>query len=113
MWWFWGVASDAITLWGVRLDLGDEHDRGRRLGRFLEHATQPLFGFAVCRAHDLGAVDQEEFGRALVGDGARAPRLAGAGRAVEQHPLGRIDAEPLESFEIGRPSCRESGWQYV
>ncbi len=44
----------------------------------------------------------EEFGVALVGDRAREPRLAGAGRAVEQHALGRLDAEPLEQFGIAQ-----------
>ena len=36
--------------------------------------------------------------RAFVGDGAGEQGLAGAGRAVEQHALGRIDAEALEQL---------------
>ena len=40
--------------------------------------------------------------RALVGDGAREQGLAGAGRAVEQHALGRIDAEPLEQLGMAQ-----------
>ena len=39
---------------------------------------------------------------ALVGDGARQPGLAGAGRAVQQHALGRIDAEPLEQLGVAQ-----------
>ena len=39
---------------------------------------------------------------ALVGDGARQAGLAGAGRAVEQHALGRIDAEALEQFGVAQ-----------
>ena len=41
-------------------------------------------------------------GVALVRDGARQPGLAGAGRAVEEHALGRIDAEPLEDLGIAQ-----------
>ena len=44
----------------------------------------------------------EEIGVAFVGDRARQPRLAGAGRAVEQHAAGRIDAEPLEQFGVAQ-----------
>ena len=33
---------------------------------------------------------------------SRQPGLAGAGRAVEQHALGRIDAEPLEQFGVAQ-----------
>ena len=39
---------------------------------------------------------------ALVRDRARQQRLAGARRAVEQHALGRIDAEPLEQFGVAQ-----------
>ena len=49
-----------------------------------------------------GPGDVEEVGVALVGDGAGEPGLAGAGRAVEQHALGRIDAEPLEDLGIAQ-----------
>ena len=44
----------------------------------------------------------EELGRAFVGDRAREQGLAGAGRAVEQHALGRIDAEPLEQLGMAQ-----------
>ena len=44
----------------------------------------------------------EEFRRAFVGDGAREQGLAGAGRAVEQHALGRVDAEPLEQLGMAQ-----------
>ena len=39
---------------------------------------------------------------ALVGDGARQPRLAGPGRSVEQHALGRIDAQALENLRVAQ-----------
>ena len=85
-----------------RIDLVDEHDRGRVLGRFLEHAAQPLLALAIGGAHDLRPVDEEELRVALVRHGAGEPRLAGAGRAMEQHALGRLDAQPLEQFGIAQ-----------
>jgi hypothetical protein len=97
-----GLARDLAALGRDRIDLVDEHDRRRGLGGFVEHLAQPRFGFAIGRAHDLGAVDQMEGSIALVGDRPGKPRLARAGRAVEQHALGRIDAEPLEQFGIAQ-----------
>ena len=61
-----------------------------------------LLALAIGRAHDLGAGDGEEIGRAFIGDGAGEQGLAGAGRAVEQHALGRIDAEALEQFGVAQ-----------
>jgi hypothetical protein len=85
-----------------RIELVDEDDRGRVGVRFLEHLAQPLFRFAIGAAHDLRTVDQEEAGVALVGDRACKPRLAGARRPMEQHALGRIDAQPLEQLGIAQ-----------
>ena len=44
----------------------------------------------------------EELRVAFIGDGARQPGLAGAGRAMQQHALGRIDAEALEQFGVAQ-----------
>ena len=96
------LAVDMAALGRDRIDLVDEDDRRRGLGRLLEHLAQPLFALAIGRAHDFGAVDREEIGLAFIGDRARQPGLAGARRAVEQHPLGRIDAQPLEQFGIAQ-----------
>lgn len=83
-----------------RIDLVDEDDRGRSAAGFLEHFAQALFALAIARAHDLRAVDGEELGIALVGDGLCQPGLAGARRAVEQHALGRLDAKADEQLGI-------------
>ena len=64
--------------------------------------AQALLALAIGRAHDFGAGDVEEARLALVGDGARQPRLAGSGRSVEQHALGRIDAQPLENLGMAQ-----------
>ena len=49
-----------------------------------------------------GPGDVEELGRAFVGDRAGEQGLAGAGRAVEQYALGRIDSEPLEQLGVAQ-----------
>ena len=99
---FLGLAGDLAALGRDRIDLVDEDDRGRRLAGRLEDVAQLLLALAIGRAHDLGPGDVEEGGVAFVGDRAGEPGLAGAGRAVQQHALGRIDAEPLEDFGIAQ-----------
>ena len=89
-------------LGAIEIDLVDEDDRRRALRRLLEQFAQPPLALAIGRAHDLGPGDVEELGGAFVGDGARKQGLAGAGRAVEQHALGRIDAEPLEQLGMAQ-----------
>ncbi len=44
----------------------------------------------------------EELRLALIGDGARQQRLAGPGRAVQQHALGRVDAQALEQLGMAQ-----------
>ena len=99
---FLGLAGDLAALGRDRIDLVDEDDRRRPLRRLLEELAQPLFALAISGAHDFGAGDMEEIGVALVGDRAREPRLAGAGRAVEEDAARRIDAEPLENLGIAQ-----------
>ena len=96
------LAGHLAALGRDRIDLVDEDDRRRGLGGLLEHLAQPLLALAIGRAHDFGAGDREELRRALVGDGAREQGLAGAGRTMEQHALGRIDAEPLEQLGMAQ-----------
>ena len=83
-----------------RVELVDEDDRGRLLARLLEDLAQPLLGLAVEAPHDLGAVDVEEVHVGLGGDRLGEQRLAGARRPVQQHALGRVDAEPLEQLGV-------------
>ena len=49
---------------------------------------------------DGGGDDFEEVGVDVICNGAREESLAGAGRAVEQHALGRLDADALEELRI-------------
>ena len=97
-----GLAGDLAALGRDRIDLVDEDDRRRGLRRSLENLAQPPLALAIGRAHDFGPVDQEELGRAFIRDRARQQGLAGAGRAVQQHALGRIDAEPLEQLGMAQ-----------
>ena len=96
------LAGDLAALGRDRIDLVDEDDGRGGLGRLLENLAQPLFAFAIGRAHDLGPGDVEELGVALIGDRARQPGLAGAGRAMQQHALGRVDPEPLEQLRVAQ-----------
>ena len=94
------LARHAIALGSDRINLIDEDDGGRGLARLFEHFAQRLLAFAIARAHDFGPVDGEEVGVAFVGDSLRQPCLAGSRRAMQQHALGRIDAEAREQLGI-------------
>ena len=96
------LALHPVALGGDRIDLIDEHDRGRGLGRLLEHLAQPRLGLPVSGAHDLRPVDQKELRIRFVGDRACQPRLARSRRAIEQQPLGGIDTQPLEQLGIAQ-----------
>ena len=96
------LAGDAVALGRNRIDLVDENDGRRVLGRLLEHFAQRLLAFAIARSHDLGAIDGEEIGIAFIGDRLRQPRLARSRRTVQQHALGRINAETGEQFGIAQ-----------
>ena len=82
------------------VDLVDEEDRRRVPGRLLEHVAELGFALPVELPHDLGAVEVDEVHAALGGDRPRQQRLSGPGRAVQQHPLRREDAEPLEDARV-------------
>ncbi len=60
------------------------------------------FGRAVPLVDDLRAVDVDEVGAGLVGHGAGDEGLAAAGRPVQQHPFGRVDAQPLEDLRVAQ-----------
>ena len=61
--------------------------------------------------HQLGADDADEAGVGAVGNGASAQRLAGAGWAVQEHALRRLDAQVDEPLRLmttataGRGAC--------
>ncbi len=87
-------AGAAVAADGV--DLVDEDDRGRVLLGLLEQVAHPAGADADEHLHEVGAGDREERHPGLAGDRAGQQRLAGAGRAVEQHALGDLGADGLE-----------------
>merc|ERR1719440_2620001 len=64
--------------------------------RLVEELTHVGLRLAKPHRQQLGALDRDEVGLALVGDGLGEERLAAAGRAVEEHALGRRHAELLK-----------------
>src|SRR3546814_5199218 len=66
----------------------------------LEYFERLLCVLATGRSHACRTVDQEKFCIAFICHGAGEAGLACAGRAVEQHPSGRIDTQALEQFRI-------------
>ena len=87
-------AGAAVPADGV--DLVDEDDgRGVGLG-LLEQVADPGGADADEHLDEVGAGDRVERHAGLAGDGAGQQRLAGAGRAVEQHALGDLGADGLE-----------------
>ena len=87
-------AGAAVPPDGV--DLVDEDD-GRRVGLgLLEQVTDPRGADTDEHLDEVRAGDRVERHAGLAGDGTGEQRLAGAGRAVEQHALGDLGAHGLE-----------------
>ena len=76
-----------------RVDLVDEDDRGRVLARLLEQIAHARRADADDHLDELRGAHREEGHARLAGDRPREQRLAGAGRADEQHALRRGSAE--------------------
>ena len=86
-------AGAAVPADGV--DLVDEDDRrGVGLG-LLEQVAHPGRADADEHLDEVRAGDRVERHAGLAGDGAGEQRLAGAGRAVEQHALRDLGADGL------------------
>ena len=91
-------AGAAVAADGV--DLVDEDDRrGRRLG-LLEQVAHAAGADADEHLDEVGAGDREERHAGLAGHGPGQQRLAGAGRAVEQHALRDLGADGLEAGRV-------------
>ena len=87
-------ARAAVPADGV--DLVDEDDRrGVRLG-LLEQVAHPGGTDTDEHLDEVGTGDRVERHARLARDGAREQRLAGSGRAVQQHALGDLGADGLE-----------------
>ena len=76
-----------------RVELVDEHDARRLRLRRREEVAHARRADADEHLDELGAAEVEERHAGLAGDGAREQRLAGAGRADQQHALRQLGAE--------------------
>ncbi|GIX65305.1 uncharacterized protein BcabD6B2_47400 [Babesia caballi] len=84
------------------VELVDEHDAGRhRLGQ-LEELPDAARADANEHLLELGAGSLNEGHAGLPGDRPRQKRLAGAGRAGEQHALGQLGAEAVELLRVAQ-----------
>ena len=89
-----------LTLGADGVDFVDEHDGRSVVSRFVKNLTKLLLGFTVVLRDDLRTVDALEMSVDLRGDGLGDHGLPGAGRAVKQHTLRRVDAESAEQFRM-------------
>mmetsp|Transcript_22949 Transcript_22949/g.54586 ORF Transcript_22949/g.54586 Transcript_22949/m.54586 type:complete len:636 (-) Transcript_22949:718-2625(-) len=89
------TAAARATLLGDRVDLVEEQDARRRAARLVKKLAHVLLALAKPHGEELGALDRDEVGLDLVGDGLRHEGLAAARRSVEQHPLGGRHTIPL------------------
>ena len=87
-------AGAAVPADGV--DLVDEDDRRRVLLGLLEQVAHAAGADADEHLDEVRAGDREERHAGLAGDGAGQQRLAGSGRAEQQHALGDLGAHGLE-----------------
>lgn len=93
-------AVGLVTLGGNRVNLIDEDDGGRVLLSLLEGLAQIRLRLTSHLGHDLGAVDQEEEGTSLVGDGASHQSLTSTRGAIKQDTTGRLDTNGLEKLRM-------------
>ena len=77
------------------VELVDEDDRGRGLPGLLEQVAHARRADADDHLDELGGAQAEEGHARLAGDRPRQQRLAGSGRADQQHALRHRAAEPL------------------
>ena len=90
-----------------RVDLVEEHDRGRRLAGPPEQLAHRPLGLADPLAQQLGALHRQHVGLAGAGDRLDQEGLPAAGRAVQQQPARRRDPEPGEGVGVlQRPQHR-------
>ena len=94
------VADDPLPPRRDGVDLVEEDDAWGAAGGLVEELAQMRLALAVELVDDLRPVDREEIGLGFVGDGAGEQSFAAAGRAVEEHALGRVDPQTIEEFRV-------------
>ena len=96
------AAQAGAAMAADRVDLVDEDDAGRVLLGLVEHVAHAAGADADEHLDEVRAGDGEERHVGLAGDGAREQRLAGAGRADQQHAARDLAAEPLEFLRVAQ-----------
>ena len=96
------AAEAGAAMAADRVDFVDEDDAGRVLLRLLEHVAHAARADADEHLDEVGAGNREERHVGFTGDGARDQRLAGAGRADQQHAARNLAAQPLEFSGIAQ-----------
>ena len=91
------TAEARTTLAADGVDLVDEHDARRVLLGLVEEVADAARADTDEHLDELRAADAEERNARLAGDGLAEQRLAGAGRADQEHALGdaRADGDEL------------------
>ncbi len=90
------AAEAGAAMTADRVDLVDEDDAGRVLLGLLEHVAHARGADADEHLDEVGARNGEERHVGFARDRARDQRLAGAGRADQQHAARNASAEALE-----------------
>ena len=89
------AAETGAAMAADRVDFVDEDDAGRVLLGLLEHVTDAAGADADEHLDEVRTRDREERHVGFAGDRARDQRLAGAGRADQQHAARNPSAQPL------------------
>ena len=78
----------------------DEDDGRCIVLGLLKDLAKALFTFSIVFGDNLRASDGDEVGPALIRDRLRNESLSSAGRAEEEHPLGRLDTQFLKKLRM-------------
>ena len=95
------LALRVLPLGRDRVHLVDEEQRRRRGLRLLKQRADEALRLAACAGDDLRRGELEEGHAELARDGVRQQRLAAAGRAVQEHAAGSVDAEVAVDLRVG------------
>ena len=96
------AAETGAAMPADRIDFVDEDDAGRVLLGLLEHVADAGSADADEHLDEVGTRDGEEGNVGFAGDRARDQRLAGAGRADQQHAARNASAQALELSGIAQ-----------
>ena len=94
------VPGAAAALLGDGIELVEEEDAGGGLSGLLEDVADVGLGLAEPHGEELGPLDGDEVGLALVGYGLGHEGLAASRGSVEEHSLAGAHAELLELLRM-------------